>query len=85
MAGRWLSVKSMDLSGKRAQLTLQTPDGWVFTHEERHHLPSSQVADWQLSLWWWGGGRGGREGGGDRFCAYLSQSGSCPATVPPVG
>ena len=61
MAGRWLSVKSMDLSGKRAQLTLQTPDGWVFTHEERHHLPSSQVADWQLSLWWWGGGG---EGGG---------------------
>ena len=74
--------------------TLQTPDGWVFTHEERHHLPSSQVADWQLSLWWgvggggWGvggGGRGGREWGGDRFCAYLSQSGSCPATGPPVG
>ena len=57
MAGRWLSVKSMGLSGKRDQLTLQTPDGWVFTHEERHHLPSSQVAEWQLSLWW--GGEGG--------------------------
>lgn len=62
MAARWLIVKSMGLSGKRAQLTLQTPDGWVFTHEERHHLLSSQVADWQLSLWWGGGKRGGREG-----------------------
>ena len=74
----------MGLSGKRAQLTLQTPDGWVFTHEERHHLLSSQVADWQLSLWW-GGGERGEGRGGDRFCAYLSQSGSCPATGPPVG
>ena len=83
MTGRWLSVKSMGLSGKRAQLTLQTPDGWVFTHEERHHLLSSQVADWQLSLWW--GGERGEGRGGDRFCAYLSQSGSCPATGPPVG